>query len=77
MVYSVSPEFLQQAQEVGKHVRLEVTKNIKKGEVKIRFMAKDAVGEEPIANLVNNVVTQLCSQFYTYFGIQGEIIELE
>lgn len=77
MVFSMSPEMLTAAKEMGKHFSLEVEKDPEKGTMRITIISKDDTGKKEMPNILDSVATQLCTQFYTYFGVESKIIELE
>lgn len=74
MVFGINPKMLEQARQVGEHYTMEVVKDGQEGKITIRLIPKDDWGQGQLPVFVDSLVSQLCSQFYTYFGIQGEII---
>lgn len=77
MVFGISQEMLERARKIGEHFTLEVRNYKGSGRIELNLVPKDDWGGSQLMVFKENLMTQLCSQFYTYFGIQGEIIDVE
>jgi len=70
------PQQLAQAQALGQHVKAEIRVNYKDGTVRILF-APDAPGlEDFVKSLLEQFPSALATQLSSFFGIQGEIVEV-
>jgi len=74
MVFGINPKVLEQAKQIGEHYTMEVVKNCQDGKIDIRLIPKDDWSKSQLPAFVDLLVNQLCSHFYTFLGIQGEII---
>jgi len=77
MVFSISPEALTKAKEMGSHFSLEVEKDPERGTMKVIIIPKDDTGKKEMPNILDGLTNQLCTQFYTYFGVESKVIEFE
>jgi hypothetical protein len=77
MVFSMSPEMLTKAKEMGSHFSVEVERDPEKGTMKVKIIPKDDIGRKEVPGILDGLANQLCTQFYTFFGVESKIIELE
>lgn len=77
MVFGISQEMLEKAKQIGEHYTMEVVKDCAEGRIEIKLIPRDDWAKGEISTFVNTLTNQLCSQFYTYFGIQGKLIDVE
>jgi hypothetical protein len=76
-MFGFNPEQLKAAQEVGKHLRLEVRKCPREGRVEIRYVAIDpsnAQVAQVIGGCVESMAAQLAHLHDMMFGMKGKII---
>ena len=73
----LDPQQMQAARELGKRLRLEVSKCPKEGRLVIRYIAvntEDPGAQDAIANCVENFAVQMAMMHDTLFGMKGKII---
>jgi predicted RecB family endonuclease len=76
-MFGFSPEQMQSAREVGKHLRTEIRKCPREGRLEIRYLAihpGDTKALETAAGAVDTLAAQLAYMHDTMFGMKGEII---
>jgi hypothetical protein len=76
-MFGVNPEQLKAAQEVGRHLKLEVRKCPREGRVEIRYVAidpNDAQAAQVIGSCVEGMAAQLAHLHDIMFGMKGKII---
>jgi hypothetical protein len=76
-MFGVSPQQMEQAKEVGRHLRMEITKYCKEGRLGIRFVLIDPNENYDVAEPVDKLCDQLAWGFATMFDIKGKIINVE
>lgn len=79
-MFGVSPQQMQAAREVGKHLKVEIRKCPSKGRIEIRYVAinaQDIQALQTAANGVNTLAEQLAFMHDTMFGMKGEIIHID
>jgi len=79
-MFGVSPQQMQAAREVGKHLKVEIKKCPSEGRIEIRYIAinpEDAQALQTAANGVNTLAEQLAFMHDTMFGMKGEIIHID
>ena len=75
-----TPEQMQAAREIGKHVRLEMKKSVKQGRLEIQYIAinpEDPKAQAAIANCVESFAMQMANLHDTFFGIKGKITNMD
>lgn len=70
----MTPQQAAQAKEVGKSLRFKFIKRRQKGEFTIQVIATASGVNVP--QVVDNLVVQIATQMYNFFGIGGEIEEV-
>lgn len=73
----LDPKLLEQAQEIGKHVELEVEYDSTAYSILMNLNPLDEEGEKILPQMLDSLVQQLCASFNLYFGIKGKIIKYE
>jgi len=76
-MFGVSPQQMEQAKEVGRHLRMEITKYRKQGRLEVRFILINPSEDYDIADPVDKLCDQLAWGFDTMFDIKGKIINVE
>jgi len=76
-MFGVSPQQLEQAKEVGRHLRMEITKYRKEGRLEVRFILINPNEDYDIGEPVDKVSDQLAWGFATMFDIKGKIINVD
>jgi hypothetical protein len=75
-MFGVSTEMLQKAREIGEHFQLEVINYKGSGKIEFNIIPKDDLGQSQLDHFRENIISSFCSQFYTYFGITGKIVDV-
>jgi len=68
---------MEQAKEVGQHLRMEITKHRKEGRLEVRFILINPNENYDLAEPVDKLCDQLAWGFATMFDIKGKIINVE
>ena len=76
-MFGVSPEQMEAAKEVGRHLRMQVIRHSGEAHLEIKYMLVDAgEGYDP-----RQAITQLAEQLMSYhdvlFGMEGEVIDVD
>ena len=77
-MFGVNQQQIEQAKEVGRHLRMEIRKYRQQGKVEVQFIRVDP--NDPSVNLSNTVdqiTHQLSWGFANFFDIKGTIREME
>ena len=77
-MFGVNQQQMEQAKEVGRHIRMEIRKYRRQGKVEVQFIRVDP--NDPSVNLSNTVdqiTHQLSWGFANFFDIKGTIREME
>ena len=73
----ISPQQMEQAQEVGRHLRMEITTYKREGRMEVKYILANP--DEPVD--LGRFIEQLCQQLMyghkTMFGITGKIRDVE
>ena len=76
-MFGVSPQMMEQAKEVGQHLRMEITKYRKEGRLEVKFILLNPNENYDIGEPVDRLCDQLAWGFATMFDIKGKIINVE
>ena len=76
-MFGVSPQQMEQAKEVGRHLRMEITKYRKQGRLEVRFILINPNEDYNIGDPVDKLCDQLAWGFDTMFDIKGKIINVD
>ena len=74
----MSPQQIQAAHELGKHLRIEIRKWPKEGRLEIRYVAinpEDPGAKDVIGQSTDGLAMQLAFTHDTLFGMKGKIIQ--
>jgi hypothetical protein len=66
---------MQQAKEVGQHLRIELIKHRRQGRLEVRFVPINPAENVDLAGPVDSLCDQLAYGFATMFDIKGKIIQ--
>ena len=77
MVFGVNQEAMEQAKQIGEHYTMEVVKSRRDGKMEFRLIPKDDWAKSQLAEFIDNLTNQLCSQFHIYFNMKGTIIDAD
>ena len=76
-MFGVSPQQMEQAKEVGQHLRMEIRKYRKEGRLEVRFILINPNENYDIGDPVDKLCDQLAWGFATMFDIKGKIINAD
>jgi len=68
---------MEQAREVGQHLKMEVRKYRKQGKLEIRFFLVDPDDRYDIGEPVDKLADQLAWGFGNVFDIKGKIVDVD
>lgn len=73
----ISRQQMEQAQEVGQHMGMEIAKHRKEGRLEVRFYLLNPKDSLDLGEPVDQLCDQLAWGFSTMFGIKGKIVNVE
>ncbi len=76
-MFGVTPQQMQAAREIGKHLGIEIRKCPKEGRLELTYLVinpGDTKALETAANGIDTLAEQLAYMHDTMFGIKGQII---
>lgn len=76
-MFGVSPQQIEQAREVGRHLGMEITKHRKEGRLEVRFYLLNPGEDYNLGEPVDKLCDQLAWGFSSMFGIKGKIVNVE
>jgi hypothetical protein len=76
-MFGVSPQQMEQAKEVGRHLRMEIIKYRKQGRLEVRFVLINPNEDYDITEPVDKLCDQLAWGFNTMFDIKGKIVNVD
>jgi len=76
-MFGISPEQMEMAREVGKHLKMQVVRHSREAHLEIKYILVDPnEGFDP-----RQAITQLAEQLMSYhdviFGMEGEVIDVD
>jgi hypothetical protein len=74
-MFGVSPQQMQQAKEVGQHLRMEIIKHRRQGRLEVRFVPLNPAENVDLGGPVDSLCDQLAYGFATMFDMKGKIIQ--
>ena len=72
-MFGVSPQQMEQAKEVGRHLRMKIRKYRKQGKLEVQFFLVDPNEDYDLGQPVDQLCDQLSWGFASIFDIKGEI----
>ena len=76
-MFGISPEQMAQAQQVGEHLRLEITKYRKEGRFEVKLIPIGTGEGYNHEQMVDSLCHQFAAIFNTMLGVKGKIINVE
>ena len=76
-MFGVSPQQMEQAREVGRHLGMEITKHRKDGRLEVRFFVLNPQENFDLGEPVDKLCDQLAWGFSAMFGMKGKVINVE
>ena len=76
-MFGVSPQQMEQAKEVGRHLKMEIRKYRKEGRLEVRFVLINPNESYDVGDPVDKLCDQLAWGFNTMFDINGKIINVD
>lgn len=74
-MFGVSPQQMEQAKEVGQHLRMEIVKHCRQGRIEIRFVPVNPAENVDLRAPVDSLCDQLAYGFAAMFDMKGKIIQ--
>jgi len=68
---------MEQAKEVGQHLRIEIIKHRRQGRLEVRFVPINPADTVDLGAPVDSLCDQLAWGFATMFDIKGKIINVD
>ena len=76
-MFGISPQQMDQAREVGQHLKMEITKYRKQGRIEVRFFLINPNENSPLSDPVDKLADQLAYGFSTMFDMKGKIVNVD
>ena len=76
-MFGVSPQQMEKAKEVGRHLKMEIRKYRKQGRLEIRFSLINPGEPFDLGEPGDNLCDQLAWGFGNMFDIKGKIVDVE
>ena len=76
-MFGISPQQMEQAREVGQHLKMEITKYRKQGRIEVRFFLINPNENYPLSDPVDKLADQLAYGFSTMFDMKGKIVNVD
>ena len=75
-MFGISPQQMEQAKEVGRHIRMEITKYRKEGRLEVRYILVNPGEDVDLGRIVDQVADQLAWGHDSMFDIKGKIVNV-
>jgi hypothetical protein len=76
-MFGISPQQMEQAREVGQHLKMEITKYRKQGRIEVKFFLINPHENYPLSDPVDKLADQLAYGFSTMFDMKGKIVNVD
>jgi hypothetical protein len=76
-MFGVSPQQMEQAREVGRHLRMEIKKYRKEGRVEVSFYLINPAEQYSLSEPVDKLADQLAWGFANMFDMKGKIVDVD
>jgi hypothetical protein len=76
-MFGVSPQQMEQARQVGQHLRMEIRKFRKEGRLEVRFFLINPTEQYDVGEPVDKLCDQLSWGFANMFDIKGKIVDVD
>jgi len=77
VMFGLSPQQMEAGKEVGKHLKMEVTKHHKEGRLEIRYILIDSSESFNVGQAIDQLADQLVWGHYTFFDMKGKVIDVD
>ncbi len=76
-MFGVNPRQMEEAQEVGRHLGMQIIKHRKEGRLEVKFFLLDPKESYDLGDPVDKLSDQLAWGFSAMFGVKGKITNVE
>jgi len=76
-MFGISPQQLEAAKEVGKHLRMQVIRHSREPHLEIKYILVDPNESFDPGQGITQLAEQLMSYHDVFFGMEGEIIDVD
>ena len=76
-MFGINPQQMEQAKEVGQHLRMEIRKYHKRGKLEVQFFLVNPDENYDIGRPVDQLCDQLSWGFANIFDMKGKIVDVE
>ena len=76
-MFGMNPEQMARAQEIGNHLRVEMTNYRQQGRFEVRLVALDPSAEPQIPYMADQMCQQLAAILNAMMGVKGKIVNVE
>lgn len=78
-MFGLNPQQMEAAKEIGQHMKMEIRKHHREGRLEVRYVLVNP--EEAAGFSVPQAIDQLAQQLmwghYTFFGMKGELVDVD
>lgn len=76
-MFGLSPQQMEAGKEVGKHLKMEVTKHHREGRLEIRYVLLHPGENFDVGQAIDQLADQLIWGHYTFFDMKGKVIDVD
>ncbi len=76
-MFGLSPQQMEAGKEVGKHLKMEVTKHRREGRLEIKYILIDPNEDFDAGQAIDQLADQLIWGHYTFFDMKGKVIDVD
>ncbi len=76
-MFGLSAQQMEAGKEVGKHLKMEVTKYHKEGRLEIRYILLEPGEGFDVGQAIDQLADQLVWGHYTFFDMKGKVIDVD
>lgn len=76
-MFGINPQQMEMAQEVGKHLRMELKRYHKEGRLEVRYIPVNPDEAVDLSSTVDALSEQLMWGHANFFGMKGKLIDVD
>ena len=76
-MFGLNPQQMEAGKEIGKHLKMEVKRHHKDGRLEIKYVLLDSSEGFDVGQAVDQLAEQLIWGHYSFFGMQGKLIDVD
>lgn len=76
-MFGLSPQQMEAGKEVGKHLKMEVTKHHREGRLEVKYILLNPNEDFDLGQAIDQLADQLIWGHYTFFDMKGKVIDVD